>query len=85
MGNSNYIKGRKKEYKIVHAEKDKGNIAFRSAGSHSPVDVVSIDTKNKKIRLIQAKPDSMNAHQRQKLRDKNKELNGMFEVKFSVI
>lgn len=80
-----YEKGRRKEYKYVHKERDKGCIAFRSAGSHSPVDVISIDTKNKKIRLIQCKSDKMNAHQQQKLREKNKELNGLFEVKFSVV
>lgn len=80
-----YDKGRRKEYKIIHLEKEKGFIAFRSAGSHSPVDVVSIDTKNHKIRLIQCKPDSMNSHQRQKLRDENQALNGLFDVSFSVI
>lgn len=85
MPNRNYEKGRRKEYKVVHQEKDKGCIAFRSAGSHSPVDVVSIDFKKKKIRLIQCKPDTMNAHQQQKLRDANRELNGIFEVAFSVI
>lgn len=85
MGNRNYIKGRRKEYKIVNSEKAKGRLAFRSAGSHSPVDVVSIDVKKKIIKLIQSKPESMNEHQRQKLRDENKGLNGIFLVHFSVI
>jgi len=85
MPNANYVKGRKKEYKIVNQEKAKGNIAFRSAGSHSPIDVISIDTQKKIIRLIQCKPDNLNCHQAQKLREKNKDLNGKFWVKFSVV
>ena len=80
-----YTKGRKKEYKIVHRERDKGCIAFRSAGSHSPIDVVSIDAINKKIRFIQSKSDFMNENKKQKIREKNKELNGLFEVSFSVL
>ena len=85
MPNKNYIKGRRKEYSIVNLEKIKGHLAFRSAGSHSPIDVVSIDLKNKKIKLIQSKPDSMNSHQQQKLRDANRALNGVFSVVFSVV
>ena len=85
MPNKNYIKGRRKEYKVVHQERDKGCIAFRSAGSHSPVDVVSIDVVNKKIRLIQCKPDDMNSHQQQKIRDEYRELNGTFLVSYSVV
>lgn len=85
MPNKNYIKGRRKEYKYVNKYKEKGCVAFRSAGSHSPVDVVVIDTDNKVIRLIQCKPDSMNATQQQKIREKNKELNGEFRVSFSVV
>ncbi len=85
MPNRNYEKGRRKEYKIVNREKGYGNIAFRSAGSHSPIDVVSIDVLTKTIRLIQCKSDSMNSTQKQKLRNENKELNGVFEVKFLVI
>jgi hypothetical protein len=50
-----YIKGRRKEYKIIYDERAKGRIAFRSAGSHSPIDVVSIDIKNKTIFFIQSK------------------------------
>ena len=85
MPNKNYIKGRNKEYKIVNRERNRGNIANRTAGSHGPYDVISIDIKNRIIRLIQSKPDTLNAHQAQKIREKNKELNGTFEVKFSVI
>ena len=79
-----YQKGRKKEYKIIHEERDKGRLAFRSAGSHSPIDVVSIDTKLKVIHLIQCKPDSMSDNAKQKLLDDNIELNNIFRVEFLV-
>jgi len=85
MGNKNYVKGRRKEYRIVKEEKDNDCIAFRSAGSHSPVDIVSIDGKNKIIRLIQAKPDTMSQNAKNKLLEENKLLNGTFEVEFVVI
>jgi len=55
MANANYVKGRRKEYKIVHRHKALGHISYRSAGSHSPVDVTAIDTKNKIIYFIQSK------------------------------
>jgi len=80
----NYIKGRRKEYKVVHREKDKGCLSFRSAGSHSPVDVVSVDTTNHIIKLIQCKPDDMSTYQINKLLSANKLLNGVYIVAFSV-
>ena len=85
MPNKNYVKGRRKEYKIVHANRGPGKISFRSAGSHSPVDVVAIDTENKTIHLIQAKPDSMSDRAKRKLETEWILLNGKFEVEFIVI
>ena len=84
MPNKQYEKGRRKEYKIVHAEKDKGRIAFRSAGSHSPIDVVSIDVKNRKIFLIQSKPDSWTEHQIMKLLNENEFFSGRYDARFEV-
>jgi len=84
MPNKNYVKGRRKEYAIVKKERERGRIAFRSAGSHSPVDVVSIDTANKKIRLIQSKPKTMGRRAKWHLEMENKELYGMFMVTFEV-
>jgi len=55
MPNANYIKGIRFEREIVNKERKEGNIAFRSAGSHSPVDVVVIDKDFKQIWFIQAK------------------------------
>lgn len=86
MPNRNYEKGRRKEYKIANDMKKLGfTIAQRAAGSHSPVDIFCINPGAKQIRLIQAKPDNMNDKQKQKIRNENKELNGKFDVTFSVI
>lgn len=85
MPNKNYVSGRRKEYCIVKEEKRKGYTAFRSAGSHSPVDVVSIDSKNKVIKLIQSKPKSMSDYQRMKLESLHSNLNGNYAVVFVVV
>ncbi len=54
MPNHNYIKGRKKEYRKVSELKTLGcPIAFRSAGSHSPIDVVGINPEERTIMLVQ--------------------------------
>ena len=50
-----YRKGAVFEREIVNLARSKGNLAFRTAGSHSPIDVVIISQKNKTITLIQAK------------------------------
>ena len=55
MSNPNYIKGVAKERQLVNYAKSQGCIAFRSAGSHSPIDVVIIDQKKAIIRFIQCK------------------------------
>ena len=83
--NKNYVKGRRKEYKITKKYKDMGyEIAQRSAGSHSPVDVFAIDRDTRTIRLIQAKPDSMSDNAKKKIIEENKWLNGLFRVVFEV-
>jgi Holliday junction resolvase len=50
---TNYKRGRNTEYKAVEILEAAGYIAFRSAGSHSPVDVVGIGPTG--VRLIQLK------------------------------
>lgn len=85
MPNKRYINGRRKEYKIVNDEKSRGNIAFRSAGSHSFTDVVSIDVEKRIIKFIQSKPNSWNEKQIQTLTDEYKFINGVYEVIFSVV
>jgi len=87
MPNKNYLKGKHKEWRITKKYKEKYGcrIAQRTAGSHSPFDVIAINTETRQIFLIQCKPDSMNSHQQQKIRNENKKLNGVFEVSFSVV
>jgi len=84
MPNKNYIKGRRKEYAIVNKLKAESFIAQRSAGSHSPFDVVAIHPKRKVIMLIQSKPDTMSENQIKKLEEENKALNGLYFVRFLV-
>ena len=85
MPNKNYIKGRRKEYKIVHEFRDIGCVAFRSAGSHSPIDVVAINPLKKIINLIQCKPNDMSENAKQKLYDANKYLEGEYIVIFEIV
>jgi len=81
--NKNYVKGRRKEYKVCKMYKDAGwEIAQRSAGSHSPIDVFAINKKKKIIKLIQAKPDNFNAD---KILKELNWLNGKFKVEFEVV
>jgi hypothetical protein len=43
MPNKNYINGRRFEYKVRDAYKALGYVALRSAGSHSPYDVIALE------------------------------------------
>ena len=86
MPNSNYIKGRKKEYKIRNEYISLGyDIVQRTAGSHSPIDVIAIDKHNKTIKFIQAKPNSWNDKKIKELEQEHKELNGLFMCSFVVL
>ena len=80
-----YRKGADYERKIVKGAREDGKLAFRSAGSHSPIDVCVIDSKKRTITLIQAKAGkSLGASARQKLVEKYKFLNGTYEIEFKV-
>ena len=80
---TNYTKGRSREYALM--KKLKGDIIFRSAGSHSKVDIVCINKASKTITLIQAKPKSMSHKAKQRLQDELNWLNDEFMVKFATI
>lgn len=84
MPNANYLKGRRKEYKEVRAAKDAGLIAFRSAGSHSPIDVCVIDTEAKQITMIQCKPDLMSENMKNRIALKWAHIQGTYEVTYVV-
>ena len=56
MPNKNYEKGRRKEYKVCENLKKEGfPIVQRTAGSHSPFDIIAVDLKNRIIKLVQVK------------------------------
>ena len=79
MPNPNYIKGRRKEYKIVNRLKTEGwDIVQRSAGSHSPIDIFAINKSLRVIKLIQAKPDDYPKSKEEKILSDNHWLNGVF-------
>lgn len=82
--NTNYKRGQRKEYKIMHKERGDNKIVLRSAGSHSPIDVISIDLAERVIKFIQSKPDDYPEKERLKLLDENSRLNGQFYCKFEV-
>jgi Holliday junction resolvase len=92
MGNSLYKQGRRKEYYICSQLKELGfNIVFRSAGSHSCIDIVAIDTTTKVIKLIQCKRtikenmNYVNEQLKDKLINENKYINGLYNVVFDVM
>ena len=86
MPNKNYVKGRTKEYKICRDLKEHGfEIAQRSAGSHSPIDVFAISKKTKTILFIQAKPDNYSKRDGDRIKDELGYLKGLWNVEFALI
>jgi Holliday junction resolvase len=82
MPNKNYIAGRRKEYQVMNQEKKAGNIVLRSAGSHSCIDVVSIDVESRVIKLIQCKPNDISKTTKDKLETEMKALNNTFKCMY---
>ena len=86
MPNKNYLKGRRKEYKICDKLKMSGfNIVQRTAGSHSPIDILAIRFNDHKILFIQSNPKRMSKAEKNRIKEKNKFLNGKFNAEFKVI
>ena len=86
LGNKNYRKGRRKEYKICEELKKQGfDLVQRTAGSRSPIDIIAIDTGTRRILLIQSKPDNFATSKEIKLYEENKKFNGAFIVEFKVL
>lgn len=85
MPNRNYVRGRNKEYKIVQELKNSGfEIAQRTAGSHSPIDVFAINREAKLIKFIQAKPDHFPKSEGDKIKRDLDYLNGNWRVEFEL-
>lgn len=84
MPNLMYNQGVRKERRLVNSAKEQGNIAFRSAGSHSPIDVCIIDPVAEQVWFIQCKPDSMSEAEKGKIRAALPK-DGMYQVYFEVV
>lgn len=82
--NRNYKNGANKERRIVNKYRAVGMLGFRSAGSHSPIDVCIIDKETKRIAFIQSKPKSMSENAKKKLEEEMSFLRGEWSVKFWV-
>ena len=86
MPNKNYVKGRNKEYRICKELRERGfDIAQRSAGSHSPIDIFAINKKSKTILFIQSKPDNYNKRAASKIKEELGYLEGLWNVEFALI
>ena len=86
MPNKNYVKGRAKEYKICKKLKEEGfDITQRTAGSHSPIDVIAINKSLRTIKFIQAKPDNYSKAKTDKLYSELGWLSNIFRAEFEVI
>lgn len=84
--NKNYLKGRKKEYQIRKQLLLEGwDICQRTAGSHSPVDVIAINKLTRVVKLIQCKPADFSLKEKQKIEAEMAWLNNMFRVEFEII
>ena len=78
-----YAKGVRFERKIVNVARDNGLIAARSAGSHSPIDVFTIDVESKVIEFIQAKKGKSGLTKKQ--RTEFEAMTGRFKVNFKEV
>ena len=89
MPNANYVKGRRKEYKICDIYKQsrhhKWDIVQRTAGSHSPIDIFAVCKAERRIDFIQAKPDNYPETKANQLLRDNAWLNNTFHGKFRLI
>ena len=84
IGREEYVKGVRKERRLVNEARASGKIAFRSAGSHGKIDVAIIDPKERKIFLIQSKAYDLSEPATKRLIKEMEFLNGSYEVIFEV-
>jgi len=86
MPNSNYVKGRRKEYKICKELREQGfTIVQRSAGSHSPIDIFAIHKGTRKILFVQSKPDNYGKKASEKILRDLDYLNGHWNGELQLI
>ena len=81
-----YAQGRRKEYKIVNKFKKAGfDIVQRTAGSHSPIDIIAIKRRTKEIYFIQSKGKSIKEREVNRILRELDYLNGLFNCKVIVV
>ena len=79
-----YKNAANKERAVIRELRKQGyDLAQRSAGSRSPVDVWAVNSKEKKIKLVQVKTN-ISKRDEEKLLLENGNFNGNFEVIFEV-
>ena len=81
---TNYQKGANEERRIVNSFREKGWIALRSAGSHSQIDVVAINSTTKEIKLIQSKKGYLSPKEASSIGNEGLTLNGTYSVTFEL-
>lgn len=81
-----YRKGADYERKIINEARAEGKLAFRSAGSHSPIDCFICDSKTKRITLIQAKKGgkAISESQKKAISKELNYLNDEYQVAFEI-
>lgn len=80
-----YRKGYEKERRIVNNLKKEGWLAFRSAGSHSPIDVFALNPLTFEIKLIQSKSDKASESYKKRIFKEISKYEGDYVVKCEVI
>jgi Holliday junction resolvase len=83
---TNYSNGAAKERRVLERYKKIGfDICLRSAGSHSAIDCVCINTKTKVIKMLQVKPKSMSDKAVERLQAILQPLSDEYIVTFEVV
>lgn len=77
---TNYENGVRRERILVNKARENGLLAFRSAGSHSPIDVFILNPLTHEIHLIQCKPKSMSKNKKHHIEEELKVLEGAYQV-----
>lgn len=86
MPNKNYLKGRRKEYRIRKELLEQGwTIVQRSASSKSCIDLWCVHKDTRRILLVQCKPDNFPVKEAECLKRELNWLNGTFLVEFQLL
>lgn len=84
MSRTNYQRGADKERRIMNKFEGDKFTTLRSAGSHSPIDVVIINHEDKIIRLIQSKLGYISKPAKERIIQDGIKFNGTYAVVFEL-